>query len=152
MRMCLLVCSYFPLSLSLEIDPFVFRDGGAIPFPKRCSIAWRSSLGECGHFPALLHIFQEEAGGGRGNDEQEFAVQNALEILGGSDSDARVTFLESDSQQQKKSLNASPSKAVKGNASSKETGTAEATTAGTNGALIAVLCVLLAILAQKLLL
>ncbi|KAF1334934.1 Odr-4 protein, partial [Globisporangium splendens] len=132
---------------TLSDAPFVFRDGGAVPFPKRGRIPWRTSLGDCVHFPALLYVLQEESA----NE----AVQNALEILGGvheAGGETSVAFLESDSQQQQQQQQ--QKKKIPSNADSSHSHKQSAATTTTNGvlklAVPIVLVVLLAILVQLL--
>ncbi|GAB9465354.1 Odr-4 protein [Globisporangium polare] len=142
-------------SAALTTGPFgAHNGGGKVAFPKRATLPWSSAMGLCPHFPALLHVFQEEEEGG------ETAVQNALEILGSAsddsssrDSSASFAFLESDSQQQQnKNKNKRTTKAASAATTSAATATAPPITS--NSSLIMALAVLLvffAIVAQQLL-
>lgn len=137
---------------------FALRDGGEFAFPKRASLpCWPSSLGLCAHFPALLHVFQDEEK--TADNEQKLAVQNALEILGskesGSSSEvASLAFLESDSRPQQHNNDSKSNKSNKNKPQQAVATTATAKQGDSNNNMLfialAVLLVLLAIVAQQL--
>lgn len=122
--------------------------GGVLPFPRRASLRWSSSLGVCSHFPALLHVFR---------DEHELAAQSALEILGcrdAGDVGTTLAFLETEEDSPQQQQQSTRRTRVSTPVSSSASAVATATSSNTSALFIAaaVLLVLVAIIVQRVLL
>ncbi|KAG1710925.1 hypothetical protein DVH05_013646 [Phytophthora capsici] len=62
-----------------EVEPnAVFKEGGVIRLAQRGLVPWRSASASSPHFAATVHVFPDE--------DAVKAVKNALEILGGTES------------------------------------------------------------------